>query len=105
MSKVEIARKLLEFLELSKEDPVELWGYYADYDHVALCWLFGRMIDLPKGMPMFTLDIKQLAEYLRNPQLPAHEVGEHNALHDARWNRKAFKFLVDFNDSIGGLPL
>lgn len=26
-------------------------GYYADYDWVAFCQLFDRMIDLPKDFP------------------------------------------------------
>ena len=25
----------------------EIWAYYADYDHVAFCQLFGTMMDLP----------------------------------------------------------
>ena len=37
----------------------QFYGYYCDYDWVVLCWLFGRMIDLPKGFPMFAFDLKQ----------------------------------------------
>lgn len=39
---------------------VELYGYYSAYDHCALCWLFGKMIDLPSGFPMYTKDLKQI---------------------------------------------
>ncbi len=35
------------------------YAYYADYDWVAFCWLFGKMIDLPKGFPMYCIDLKQ----------------------------------------------
>jgi len=94
LSHAAIAEKLLEFINLSNDDPVELWGYYADYDHVLLCWLFGRMIDLPDGMPMFTLDIKQLAVSLGNPPLPKKPESIHDALADAKWNRQAFQFLT-----------
>lgn len=38
------------------------YGYYSAYDHVALCWLFGKMIDLPKGFPMYTIDLKQMLD-------------------------------------------
>lgn len=38
---------------------IEFYGYYSDYDHVALCWLFGKMVDLPKGFPQYTRDLKQ----------------------------------------------
>ncbi len=37
----------------------EFYGYYSDYDWVVFCWLFGRMIDLPKGFPMYCIDLKQ----------------------------------------------
>jgi hypothetical protein len=37
----------------------ELWAWYGAYDHVALCQIFGRMIDLPKGFPWWTNDLKQ----------------------------------------------
>lgn len=37
----------------------EFYAWYADYDWVVFCSLFGRMIDLPKGFPMYCRDIKQ----------------------------------------------
>ena len=37
----------------------QFYGYFADYDWVALCWLFGKMIDLPKAFPMYCNDLKQ----------------------------------------------
>jgi len=37
----------------------EFYGYYSDYDWVVFCWLFGKMIDLPKGFPKFCIDLKQ----------------------------------------------
>lgn len=71
----------------------EFWAYYADYDWVALCQLYGRVIDLPKGWPMFCLDIKQQAYLAGDPKLPEQERGHHNALADALWNKKAWEFL------------
>jgi hypothetical protein len=73
----------------------EFWGYYADYDWVVFCQMFGRMIDLPKGFPMYCHDIKQLADSLGNPQLPEQGKGEHNAIADANWNKVAYEFLID----------
>lgn len=64
----------------------EFWAYYADYDWVAVCQLFGRMIDLPDGWPMFCLDLKQEAVRLGDPPLPEQTSAEHHALADARWN-------------------
>lgn len=71
----------------------ELWAYYADYDWVALCQLYGTMMDLPDGWPMFCLDIKQMAYMAGNPKLPEQAAGQHNALEDARWNKAAWEFL------------
>jgi hypothetical protein len=75
------------------ENP-QIWGYYADYDWVALCQLYGTMMDLPKGFPMYCRDIKQWCDALGNPRLPEQGKGEHNALADARWNRTAWEFLA-----------
>lgn len=77
------------------DDPApEFWAYYADYDWVAFCWLFGRMIDLPDHFPKFCRDIKQLAVELGDPPLPEQESAEHHALADARWNRVAWEALT-----------
>lgn len=73
-------------------DP-ELWAWYAAYDHVALCQLWGPMAHLPKGVPMFTCDLKQEAMRLGNPEMPKQAEGEHNALADARHNRVMSEFL------------
>lgn len=68
------------------------WGYYCDYDWVVFCWLFGRMIDLPKRFPMFCLDLKQvmyqyaLSKEWKREFCPDPE-NAHNALVDAKWNK------------------
>lgn len=97
----EIRDELLEFMDPEKYGKPELWAYYADYDHVALCQLFGRMIDLPKGWPMYTRDIKQLHVMVGKPLLPAPPVGEHDALVDAHWNEKAWYLLWRHLDKNG----
>lgn len=72
----------------------EFWGYYADYDWVVFCQIFGAMVDLPKGWPMYCRDLKQLCDSLGNPKLPAQISTEHNALNDAKWNKIAYEFLA-----------
>lgn len=86
----EIAEKVVKF---AGEKP-EFWAYYADYDWVVLCQLFGRMIDLPKGWPMFCRDVKQLAVDLGSPKLPEQSSIEHHALADAIWTKEAWEFLA-----------
>lgn len=88
----------------------EFYGYYSAYDHVALCWLFGKMIDLPNGFPMYTIDLKQILDekakliptsYTTEEGLKSIKISEdypqqpnkHNALSDAKWNFELYKFL------------
>ncbi len=73
----------------------EFWAYYGAYDWVALCQLFGRMMDLPTDWPMYTNDIMQLANSLGNPTLPKQMSYEHHALNDALWTREAWLLLED----------
>lgn len=88
----QIADEVMRFV-LGVDKP-ELWAWYAAYDHVALCQLFGRMIHLPSGFPMFTCDLKQEAVRLGNPRVPEQLSGVHNALADARHNRVIAEFLA-----------
>lgn len=77
---------------LSTPNP-ELWAYYGAYDHVALCQLWGRMIDLPDGIPMYTNDLKTIIQSLGNPRIPKQSEGLHNALSDAIWNKDTYEYL------------
>lgn len=90
-----IAKELETFL-LEKGKP-ELWAWYGSYDHVALAQLWGRMINLPKGVPMWTNDLRQEAHRLGNPRLPEQPAGEHNALMDARHNKVRHACLADID--------
>lgn len=77
---------------------IEVYGYYADYDWVLFCSLFGRMIDLPKGFPMYCFDLKQMMDERgldsgwKKKNCP-DPTNEHNALEDARWNRKLYNAI------------
>lgn len=106
----------------------EFYAYYADYDWVLFCSLFGRMIDLPKGFPMYCNDLKQmLHEYAERlsyyrptryhkediddtPEVKYNHLtscrayeelenkNEHNALADAIWNKKLYDYLQTRKD-------
>lgn len=84
-----ITNEIYDFVThgLGKGETAELVGWYSAYDHVRLCQLFGKMIDLPKGFPMFTRDLRQ--EVPSRKYLPEQEGTAHNALEDARWVAKA----------------
>lgn len=93
LDRFEMRRAILEFCSLEKYGFPEFWAYYADYDWVVLCQLFGAMINLPKGWPMYCRDVKQLCDQLGNPKLPEQSSTEHHALEDARWTKQAWEFL------------
>lgn len=91
---------------------IQFYGYYSDYDWVVFCWLFGRMIDLPNGFPMYCIDLKQMFDekqaiysnnYNGQSWLPFREhtdypkqTNKHNALDDAFWNYNLYNFLNKF---------
>lgn len=82
--------------EVVKDGRPEFWAYYADYDWVAFCWLFGRMVDLPSTFPKFCIDLKQWNVQLGERELPAMTGKEHNALHDARWLRDCWVWMDEY---------
>lgn len=92
-AKREVRFELKEWVETP-----EFWAYYADYDWVVFCQLFGRMMDLPKGFPKYCRDIKQWCDQLGNPKLPEKGKGTHNAIADARWNKQAWEFLRQYKE-------
>lgn len=100
--------------------PPQFYGYYADYDWVVFCSMFGRMINLPPGFPMYCRDLKQsLDEYLERKGLYINGIAvpdfdikgklsfikslsdmafpkekcEHLAICDARFNRDLYYWL------------
>lgn len=82
---------------------IKMYAYYADYDWVLLCSLFGRMIDLPKGFPMYCCDLKQrfdeeFTEEIKKDQRYPAQKDEHNALADARWNKELHAFMEKYLD-------
>lgn len=92
-NRMQIEKEILEFVG---DDPnPQFWGYYADYDWVVFCWLFGPMIELPKHFPKFCRDLKQLLVENGNPKSPIDKGEEHNALADARWIKRTYEWLKE----------
>ncbi|OHU29054.1 3'-5' exoribonuclease domain-containing protein [Mycobacteroides chelonae] len=72
---------------VSEDELPDLWAYYGAYDHVALCQLWGRMINHPRFMPMYTHDLKQEMDRLGvGSNAVPQPKNAHDALTDARWN-------------------
>jgi hypothetical protein len=84
-SRAAIRDTLLEFLTAPGEG-VELWAWFAAYDHVALAQLWGAMPALPRALPRFTRELRQRWEDAGKPPLPPPPTNAHDALADARHN-------------------
>jgi len=95
MTRRQIRQGILEFCHDIRPD---FWAWYGAYDHVALCQLFGTMVDLPAKFPMFTSDLKQLVKMAGNPDMPQQSDGKHNALDDARFNLVRYGYLMKLMD-------
>lgn len=93
MSRQDMRRSIFDFCGQKPE----FWAYYADYDWVVLCQLFGRMIDLPNGWPMYCRDLKQEADRI-SARLPKQIRKVHHALADAMWVRDCAKKLLGGRD-------
>lgn len=103
-TKREARVEILEFLGIPRHPAeskhrIEFWAYYADYDWVLFCQLFGRMVDLPSDFPRFCMDLQQWWTQLGRPEgvKPEKPADEHHALADARWNLAFYKALVRFS--------
>ncbi len=95
--------------------PIQFYAHYCSYDWVVFCWIFGKMIELPKGFPMYCHDLKVIMEHklktvhiddgqgndLKTGRLdwiktlPHYPVNKnpHNALSDAKFDKDLHKFL------------
>lgn len=86
-----IAKEVADFIGYHSKDRNnnELWAYFGAYDHIALCQLFGTMMDLPPQIPMCTFELRQIVS--RWDERPP-KMSEHHALADAKWNKKVWEW-------------
>ena len=91
-SRERIRTDLLAFLTEPGE-PIELWAWYAAYDHVVLCQLWGAMPALPRPLPRFTRELRQRWEDAGRPALPPPTADAHDALADARLNLRRWQAI------------
>ena len=93
---INIAQEVQAFLRCP--DGAELWGWYPAYDWVALCQLYGPMVNRPRHFPKRANDLKQTLDALPPDSsfvLPRQTGTKHNALEDAKWVKDAHtQYLV-----------
>lgn len=89
-TKDEVAEGLLNWVNSFGGVP-EFWANYGAYDWVLLCQLYGPMIDLPEGWPMFVRDIQQKKTHPKQ-WLPRPRVA-HHCLSDAISVKERWEYL------------
>lgn len=99
----QIAADVKTFIQLTPD--VQLWSWYGAYDHVALCQLWGRMVDLPDGIPMWTNDLQQEIVRLgvgpEDAGYPEQGWDAHNALADAEYHMELGEYLRERGRHVG----
>lgn len=89
-AKTQIAHEIVEFVD---HEP-EFWAWYASYDWVVLCQLYGEMLHLPPTWPMWCNDFRQVCSADSLPdQDPAIDGPEHHALSDAKWLMRSMEYF------------
>jgi len=101
-SRGQAASAILSYLGLPSQpaesrDRPEFWAYYASYDWVIFCQVFGTLMALPKECPRICFDLQQLWLIHARPAGAARPPQPHNvhfALADAEWNREFYLAMV-----------
>lgn len=81
----------------------EFWAYYASYDWMCLCSLYGGMLQVPTGWPHFCRDLLWYKMQQVDKHggiavlLPQQDTVAHNALNDARWNLQVYRYLEELD--------
>jgi 3' exoribonuclease, RNase T-like len=96
-SREEIKNKVVEYIG---DKNVRFWGYFSSYDWVVFCQLFGKMLDLPKGYPYYCNDLKQEIKRLALRTDHIDKGSLHNALEDAKWNKKVHEYVLNKSELI-----
>lgn len=101
-NKDEQKKIILEFIGDDKSP--EFYGYYADYDWVVFCWIFGRMIDLPEHFPMYCIDLKQILD-ASGMEVPdgLEPQNAHDVLADAYYHKRIHNWIESLPGKYNGV--
>lgn len=86
-----------QFRAFVRHTAVEFWGYYADYDWVALNQLYGSMVNHPNNWPYYCRDLRQCLDEHKMQDVKQPDDAPHHALMDARWIKETwFRYVKGF---------
>ena len=61
----------------------EFWAWFATYDWLIICQLYGHMTDIPRPWPMYVNDLRTNPNSILTPfEEPNLDIPPHHALHD-----------------------
>jgi hypothetical protein len=93
--RAQIAQELVEFCGPKPE----FWAWFGAYDWVALCQLYGRMLDVPVGWPNLFNEVVHFAKgkyssgYAPNFKAMFANTAPHNSLADAVWTKAVWEHV------------
>lgn len=96
INRLEMKERILAYCD----DKPEFWAYYASYDWVVFCWIFGNMIDLPSHFPQYPMDLMNVITMFNidksKLKIDIPNDNLHNALDDAKWNMNAWNWINNY---------
>ena len=96
-SKVDIAYDLKEFCGSRPK----FWAYFCSYDWLVMCQTFGGFLEVPYNWPNYCNDLIVEANRIKfDPYAIAQEGTLHNALEDAKWNKKLYDAMLYSDERI-----
>lgn len=95
--KNEIASDLRDFCGKSPQ----FWAYFCSYDWLIMCQTFGGFLEVPYSWPNYCNDLIVEANRIKfDPYSITQEGVEHNALEDAKWNKKLHDAMLYSDERI-----
>lgn len=89
-----VSQDVYDFLTSGSTTP-SLWSWFSAYNHLCLTQLFGRIVEVPAGIPHRTNDLAQLVSMMGVRSLPDPIGVPNRALDDARTVKTRFEYLQD----------
>lgn len=87
---------------LAQDDSPVFFGYFADWDWLLFCHIWGGMLKTPTKFPHLCMDIEQERRSFGFPKgiYPTQVSTEHNALNDALWSKDCLDTVLLYKQKL-----